>query len=173
MTLVESDIQWRYSTKDGSQGDSEAGTPAGALGSYLSTTEVTNELFRDISASESGITIYRCIFLVNVNTTDAANDVEVWIASQEPKGGDVAIALDPTGVSDLDAATQALEIADEEEDPGLTFETPTVLGTGLEIGTLGPEECAAVWLRLSVPGNAVAQLEDGVVLNVYVRPEGA
>ena len=69
MAIVEGDLD-RYLTGAGSDGGAQA-SPAASLGSYRSSTEITdntdNNLFDDVSGAEAtaGDTEYRCICFKN------------------------------------------------------------------------------------------------------------
>lgn len=174
MTIAASDIKKRFSVKTGAAGDTTAGTAAGSLGKYLSTTDITlatlNNLLRAITSDEAavGITIYRCFFILNLHATITYEDVKVWMASQVAGGGTVSIGLDPAGtVPKGQAAAQAAEISDEETAPaGVTFSSPTTEGTALSIGDIVPDDCQAIWLKLVVPAGASALALDQVVITV-------
>jgi hypothetical protein len=172
MAVVASDIVSRLSVKTGSAGDSTSSTPADSLGKYMSTTAIVDgslqNLFANVDGTdaETGKTYYRCYFKKNTNAVDTWSSVLVWILSQVPGGGDIAIGLDPAGVTAHDdASAQAADIADENTVPaGVTFSTPTTDVTALSVGDVGPLECFAIWVRLSVPAGAAALALDQVII---------
>lgn len=166
MAVQATDIKRRLSLPSALQGDVSPSTPAQSLGGFLSISDVANaslnNLFRTITRQEAqvGITLYRCVFIVNTNPTDTWSAVEAWIVSDDPFGGDYAIGVDPTGVVARDSAlAQAVSIANGTTPPaGVTFSTPDT-NSRLAIGDIGPDECAALWVRYTVaadPGAAVA-----------------
>lgn len=167
------DIKFRLSVKTGTEGDSVSSTPDESLGKYMATTPITDatlaNLFRNITGpeAEDGITLYRCIFVLN-DSADPWGSVAVWIASQVPGGGTVAIGLDPVGVVDRDDSDpQAAEVADETTAPtGVTFRNPTTVYSGLDVGTIPAGKVFAVWLRLIVPPGATAVATDAIVIAV-------
>ncbi len=167
-------MEFRLSTKAGSAGDSTASTAAGSLGKYMSTRVIVDgalgNLFRPATGLEAtaGHTDYRCLFVLNEHATDAQDNVKVWIGSQVVGGADIAIGLDPAGVTAEDSSSaQAAEIATEAVAPtGVTFSTPTTIGVGLNTGTVQAGECFAVWIRRRVPAGAFANSADGALILV-------
>ncbi len=172
MAIVSSDIKFRLSVV-AATGDSSAGTPAGALGDQVSTTEITpatlNNLFDDVSGAEAsaGKVEYRCIFILNNHASLTLQAANVYISSQTAGGGTIDIGLDTTAVSAKGSATaQAVTIANESTAPaGVTFSSPTS-GSPLVIGDIGPGQVKAVWLRRTVTAGASALNPDGVILGV-------
>lgn len=168
------DIKKRLSVKTGAAGDSTASTPAGSLGKYMSTTDITDatdeNLLRDTTGAEgeSGIVIYRCMFFLNDHASLTWQSVKVWIASQIAGGANISIGLDPAGVVDRNAASaQAAEIANETTAPaGVTFSAPTSEATALSVGNVPADDCFAVWLRGTVPALTEALAADNVLIHV-------
>lgn len=170
MAIVAGDIQKRLSVTTGAAGDSTAGTPAGSLGKYVSTTQITdatlNNLFDDVSGAESsaGMTDYRCIFILNNHATLTLTNATVQVLSQTAGGGAIDIATDNIAVSAKgSAAAQAATIASETTAPtGVS-----AFGAGpLALGDIGPGQVKGVWLRRTVTAGAGAVNPDGVVLRV-------
>jgi hypothetical protein len=166
------DISVRLSTTAGAAGNSLASTPDTSLGKYLSTSVLADgslhNLFDTVSGVEAaaGDTEYRCLFVLNL-ATDAMNDVLVWIESQTPGGADIAIGLDPAGVTaKASASAQAATIANEATAPtGVTFSLPTGAVNALAVGDVDPDECFAIWVRRTVPEAAGAKV-DGALIHV-------
>lgn len=173
MPITASDIEYRLSTTAGSAGDSTAqGDPNAGLGKYMSVTEVTpgaNGIFDDVTGAENAASDveYRCVFVTNQHGSLTLVDAVVWLASEVAGGAVAAIGLDPAGVTDEDSASaQAATIANESTAPaGVTFSAPTTIETGLDIGDIGPGQCAAVWVRRTA-ANTAAVDDDGVTLRV-------
>src|ERR1044072_3333536 len=99
MAVTASDMKIRYSVGTGSAGNSTAGTRAGSLGKYISTTDVgsaPNVFFDDVQSSEAsaGDTEYSCVFVLNDHATDSALNVQVQIVSEVAGGGATTAALD-------------------------------------------------------------------------------
>lgn len=171
MPIASGDVQYRFSTKSGSAGDTLSGNGAGALGKYASTTQLTSgglhNLFDQISGAENTASDveYRCIFVHNAHATASWLGVKVWVESQVAGGASIAIGIDPTAASDIDAAgAQAVDVTDENTAPaGVSFSTPTTKGTGLDLGDLGPDQVRAVWIRRTA-ANSAALANDGAQL---------
>ena len=173
MVVSQSDIEWRYSTTSGSEGDSETGSAGGSLGQWMSTTTIPDasleNLFPNVSAAEnaSGITRYRCVFVTNTGT-GTWSDVRVFIDSQESDGASVSIGLDPAGVVASDSGTdQAEEISDGQTEPsGVSWSQPPDYDGGLQVGTVDGGQCFAFWLRQLVAPNTPATVGDNVHIDV-------
>jgi hypothetical protein len=174
MPITATDIQYRLSTTAGAAGDTTAGTPAGSLGKYASTTQVgtaINDLFDDVSGDENAASDveYRCIFVYNAHATLTWLGVVVWLSAETAGGANIAIAVDGIAASDIDAApAQADQVANENTAPsGETFSSPTTKGAGLSIGDLTPDQVRAIWVRRTAT-NSAALNNDGAT----IRAEG-
>lgn len=172
MPITATDIQFRLSTKAGAAGDTTAGTPAGSLGKYASTTQVgtaINDLFDDVTGDENAASDdeYRCIFVYNAHATLTWLAPVVWLSAQTTGGTDISISVDTTAASDIDASpAQAKEIADEDTPPtSQTFTAPTTKGTGLAIGDLAPDQVRAIWIKRQA-NNSAAVNNDGATIRV-------
>lgn len=171
MAIAASDMVWRYSVKTGSAGDSTAGTAAGSLGKYVSTTAVStgaNGLFDDISGAENAASTvdYRCVFILNNHATLTATNLSVYVSSEVSGGASVAIALDNAAVSAKGSASaQGDQITNETTAPTAvgTFSTPTTDGAGLTIASLAPGQVKAVWVKRTA-ANTAALSGDGFTL---------
>jgi hypothetical protein len=172
VAIVAADILFKFSVKTGSAGNSTAGTAAGSLGKYISTTEITDatlhNLFDVVSGDENAASEaeYRCIFIHNSHATLTLYDTVVWLSAETSGGAAIAIAVDGTAASAVGSApAQADEVADEDTAPsGESFSSPTTKATGLSIGDLAAGECRAIWVRRTA-ANTSAQDLDGVVLS--------
>lgn len=174
MAITASDILFRLSTQTGSAGNSQASTPNASIGGYVSTTALTdatlNNLFDDVSGTENTAldVEYRCLFVYNSHATLAFQNVVVWIDSQVAGGADVAIGVDTTAASAVNAgAPQALMPADENTAPsGVTFSTLAVnKGTGLSLGNIPATNVKAIWIRRTATNSAPLS-NDGTVIAV-------
>ena len=172
--IVASEIKTYYSVKTGSAGNSTAGTAAGSLGKYISTTEWTagsaNDLFDDITGAENAASTvdYRCVFVRNTNTANSMQNTVVYLSAEVSGGASVAIAIDNTAASAIGSASaQAAEITNETTAPtGVgAFSSPTTAGTGLSLGTIAVGQCRAVWVRRTA-ANSSALSADGVTLGI-------
>ena len=173
MAIVAGDIVLRLSTTAGSAGDTTAGTAPGSLGKYVSTTVMPvtlNGLFDDVTGAENAASAvdYRCIFVLNNHGTLTASAMTIYLASEVAGGTSIAIALDSIAASAKGSASaQAALIASETTAPtGVgAFSSPTTDGTGLSIGSLGPGQVKAVWVRRTA-ANSAALSNDGVTLGI-------
>lgn len=169
MPITDADILYKLATTAGTAGDSQPGTPAGSLGKYISTTELDDDtlvgnLFDVITGDEnaSGDVEYRCMFVQNAHATLTLLGARVWLTGQTPGGADVAISVDTTAASDVDAtAAQAKQVADENTEPtGQTFTAPTTKAAGLVLGDLAPGQVRAVWFRRTATDSGAMALDD-------------
>ena len=173
MSVSSTDILLKLSTKAGAAGNTTAGTPAGSLGKYISTTAITpaslHNLFDIIEGGENAASEseYRCIFIHNNNATDDFLNVFVYILSEVSDGASVAIGVDPTAASDIDSASaQALEVADEDTAPaGVSFTSPTDLANGIDVGDIPAGSCRAIWIKRTA-ANTAAMTNDGATLRI-------
>lgn len=173
MPVSSADVLIKFSTKDGTAGDTTAGTPSGSLGKYLSTTQITdaaiNNLFDDVSGDENAASDveYRCIFIHNNHATISFDNVRVYLVSEVAGGADTAIGVDPTAASPKGSATaQAVEIVDEDTAPtGVTFTSPTDLANAINLGNIAAGSCRAFWVRRAA-ANTAALANDGVTLRI-------
>lgn len=171
--IVPLDIKYKLSTTAGAAGNSGAGTAAASLGKYVSTTEwaadTLNALFDDVSGTENanGDTEYRCMFIHNANTANALQNAVIHLSAEVAGGANIAIGIDPTPASAVAAsAAQAAQVANEDTAPaGVTFSSPTTLGTALSLGTIPANSVRAVWVRRTAT-NSAALNNDGVTFLV-------
>lgn len=171
--IVQGDLIWRYSTTAGAAGNATAGTAAGSLGKYISTTAwaggVANDLFDDLTgaANAASQVDYRCIFIYNSNAANAYQNAVAYISSEVAGGASIAIGPDPTAASALGSATaQAVTIANATTAPaGVTFSAPTTAATGIALGTIPVANVKAFWIRRTA-ANTAALSNDGVTLGI-------
>lgn len=174
MAIVTADILLKLSVKTGTAGNTTAGTPAGSLGKYISTTVVSatalNNLFDDVTGQENfdSDVEYRCIFVHNNHATLTLQNTVAYISTQVAGGATAAIAVDSVASSALGAtAAQALEVADENTAPAgpLAFSAPSTRATGLALGNIAAGSVKAVWIRRTA-ANSAALTNDGLTLIV-------
>lgn len=172
MAITASDILFKLATTAGSAGNSGSGTPAGSLGKYISTTQVTDatlhNLFDIISGDENAASTvdYRCLFVHNSHATLTWFSAVVWLSSETAGGASAAIGVDTTAASAIGSASaQALTIANETTAPsGVSFSAPTSKATGLSLGDIPAGQCRAIWVRRTAANTAALDL-DGVVVS--------
>jgi hypothetical protein len=174
--IVAADILFKYSVKTGSAGNTTAGTAAGSLGTYVSTTQWTggaaNDLFDDISGAENAASTvdYRCIFIHNSNAANTYQNVVVYLSAEVAGGASIAVAADTTAASALGSATAQALTATTETAPGapitgLTYSSPTTAGAGVALGNIGTGQVKAFWIRRTA-ANTAALSGDGVTIAV-------
>lgn len=174
--IVATDILFKYSVKTGSAGNTTAGTAAGSLGTYVSTTQWTggtaNDLFDDISGAENAASTvdYRCIFIHNSNAANIYQNVVVYLSAEVAGGASIAVAADTTAASALGSATAQALTGTTETAPGagitgLTYSSPTTAGAGVALGNIGTAQVKAFWIRRTA-ANTAALSGDGVTIAV-------
>lgn len=173
MPIVSADIKLKFSTTAGAAGNLNAGTPAGSLGKYISTTEIVDNtlhnLFDVVSGDENAASNaeYRGIFIHNAHATLTLQNTKVYLAAETAGGAAIAIGVDPTAASAIGAApVQALTIANEDTAPaGVAFSSPVNIGAAIVLGDIPPGQTKAVWVRRT-PANTTALANDGVTLRI-------
>ena len=180
MAIASTDLLFKLSEKSGAAGDTVAGTPAGSLGKYVSTTEITtatlHNLFDVVTGDENADSDveYRCIFIHNNHATLALTAAVVWLSAEVENGCAVAIAVDdiaPTAKGQ--AGAQADEIADESTAPGAgvgAFSSPVSKATGLALGDIPVGYVQAIWVRRTA-ANTAALANDGATIRVEGNTE--
>lgn len=175
MSIQETDILIKLSTKSGSAGNSLTSTPAASLGKYISTTELVSaslhNLFDVVTGDENAASDveYRCIFVLNNHATLTHFSVVAWLVSEASGGASIAIAVDGVAASAIGSASaQADEIATESVAPtGESFSSPSSKGTGISLGDIPAGQCRALWVRRTAAASAAKDSDD-----VYIRVEG-
>lgn len=173
MAITASDIVVRYTVKTGAAGDTTAGTAAGSLGGFTSTTAwaggSANDLFDDVSGAENAASTqdYRAVDVLNNHGTLTYLSAVVYVSSEVAGGTSVAIATDNTGPVAKTSASQGASIANETTAPtGVSaFSTPTTAPTGLALGSPTPGQIRRVWIRRTA-ANTAAVDADGFTLGI-------
>jgi len=176
VAIVAGELLWYFSVKTGSAGNSTAGTAAGSLGKYLSTTQWTggtlHDLFDIITGDENVASDveYRCVFVRNSNGSSLAlQNSKFYLAGAETSGGaNIAIGIDPAGATAIGSASaQAAEVVDENTAPsGVTFSAPTTkAGSTITLASLPAGQCVALWVRRTAT-NSAAQNADGATVRI-------
>jgi len=171
--IVGSEIVTRYTTTAGSAGDTTAGTAGGSLGKYASTTAwaggALNDLFDDISGAENAASTvdYRGIAVLNNNASNVFENPVIYISAETAGGASIALGVDTTAESAKGGASaQMLTIANETTAPaGVTFSSPTTLGTGLALSNIPVAHVKGIWIRRTA-ANSAALSADGFTLTV-------
>jgi hypothetical protein len=174
--ITAAELVFRYSVKTGAAGNTTAGTAAGSLGLYISTTPwaggAANDLFDDITGAENAASTvdYRCIFIYNSNTANALQNAVVYISAEVAGGAVIALAADTTAASALGSATAQALTATTETAPGasvtgLAYSSPTTPATGIPLGSIPAGQVKAFWIRRTAT-NSAALSADGVTIGV-------
>lgn len=173
MPIAATDILLKFSVKTGTAGNTTAGTAAGSLGGYISTTQIVdatlNNLWDDITGDENAISEseYRCIFVHNNHATLTLLAPVVYISAEVAGGANTAISVDTTAASAVGAASlQAKTVTDENTAPATqTFTSPVTKATGLALNDIPPGQVKAIWIRRTAT-NSAAVNNDGVTIRV-------
>lgn len=173
MAITASDILFKFSVTTGSAGDSTAGTAAGSLGKYISTTQLTDNslhnLFDIITGAENAASDveYRGFFIHNNHATLTWENVVIYLSSEVAGGAVAAISVDTTGVTAKGSSSAQMKtIADESTAPATqTFSAPTTFGTALSIGNIAAGSVQGIWVRRTA-ANTTAVDSDGVTFTV-------
>jgi hypothetical protein len=171
MAVTDSDIELRYTIPGAGSGDSQAGTAAGSLGEYVSTTQIVSgtlhNLFDLVTGTENAALDeeYRCFAVCNTNATDTWTAVDVWIASQVSGGAGITMGLDPAGVVPIaQVAAQGAVVVDESTAPGgVTFTSPSS-GSPLTIGDMTLNTAQLIWIKRTATASA-SLLNDGATVS--------
>lgn len=173
MAVADTDILLKLSAPAAAAGNASAGTAGLSRGRYMSTTVLANNsangLFLNVTASQNAANQveYACLFVHNAHPTDTLTNPLVYVPAEVSGGTSVAIGLDPTPASAADAtAAQALTIANTTTAPaGVAFSAPLTTAAALVLGSLGPGQCRAIWVRRTA-ANTPAMSGDGVTFAV-------
>ena len=159
MPIADTDISLRLS------GGASVTDPNLALGGAMSTvaggivtTDVTNNVIRDITSGEaaSGITLYRGLYWDNEHGSLTYIAPFMWIASQT-SSGDTDLAM---AIADEPKNTAIETIANETTAPvGPSFSAPASKGAGISVGDLDAGDNRGFWLRYTVNAAATAALD--------------
>jgi hypothetical protein len=172
--IVPSDILFKLSAPNSNGGNIQAGYAGSSWGNFISTTLLNtslplDNLFTDISGPENvaGQVDYACLFIQNnTSSSNSMSNVIAWLplSLASGTGSAFAMAADPTGITGVNNSTpQALTIGSPVQAPaGIntwvvpTNTTPTSPNytNGLQLGTIAPTQCAAVWLRRTALNSA-------------------
>ncbi len=170
--ITTAELLFKFSVKTGTAGNTTAGTPAGSLGTYVSTTEWVNgaTLFDDITGAENAASTvdYRCVFVHNTNAANALQNAVVFLQAETAGGASIALASDNTAPSAPGAtAAQATNVANETTAPTAVsaFSSPTTAATGVALGSIPAGQVKAFWIRRTA-ANTAALSNDGVTIAV-------
>lgn len=179
MPVTEAEILLKLTTKLGAAGNSQAGTPAGSLGKYISTTQFVSDnlhnIFDAVSAAENLAMEfeYRCLAYHNSNGALDLTVAKVFIQAEAAGGASIAIGVDPNAASPIgQVAAQFAEIANEDTAPaGVVFTSPVDYANGVLLGTLAPGTCRGLWVR-RLTTNSPAMANDTATLRIQGETVG-
>lgn len=173
MPIVPADIDLHLTVTTGpglstAQGDSDL-----SLGEFASSTllvdNTLHNLFDVITGDDnSGLDVeYRAIWIANDHGSLTLENPKVWMSSEVAGGANIAIGLDPAGVSSsTNASAQGAEVGDEDTAPaGVTFTSPTTKAGGLAPANVPNGSGFMLWVRRTATDSAALN-NDGVQLTV-------
>lgn len=124
-----------------------------AISNSSITSGVSNSLLPDVSVSQalSGITLFRCFYIRNINATQMLQFPKVWIATNTISAFDeIDLGLGTAAKNGTEPA-----IPNQTTAPvGVTFTHPTSEVIALELPALNPNDYKSVWARITVNANA-------------------
>ena len=160
MPIISTDIQYRLS---GGSGNTDVNASLGGVKSSTSVGTGLHNLFDVVSSAEasSGDTEYRCVYIHNNHGTLTMQSAKIWIVTNTPSTDtSIEIALGSSAVNGTEQT-----IANENTSPtGVTFSTPSSLGTALSIGDIPAGQHKAVWIKRIVNAGAAAYNDDSATI---------
>jgi hypothetical protein len=182
--IVSSDILFKLSAPGATTGNTNSGTAGNSWGNYISTTQLSatplDNLFTDITGAENAASQvdYACVFIHN-NTSSGNSmlNTVAWLPQSlfVTGGANVALAADTFGTSAIGTSSQqAVKITANTNAPagvsGWVSPTSTAPSSpsytnGIQLGTIAPGYCIAVWIRRSATNSAPVN-NDGFSLEV-------
>jgi hypothetical protein len=188
--IVSSDILFKLSAPGASTGNTVSGTAGNSWGNYVSTTQLSNtpldNLFTDITGAENAASQvdYACVFIHN-NTSSGNSmlNTVAWLPLSlfVTGGANVALAADTFGASAIGTSSQqAVKITANTNAPagisGWVSPTSTAPSSpsytnGIQLGTIAPGYCIALWVRRSATNSAPIN-NDGFTLEIDFDTQG-
>jgi len=182
--IVASDVLFKLSAPGASAGNTVSGTPGNSWGNYISTTQVSltplDNLFTDLTGAQNAASQvdYACVFIHN-NTASGNSmlNTVAWLPLSlfVPGGANIALAGDTFAASAIGTSSQqAVHITAATNAPaGVSGWVSPVTNApvspsytnGIQLGTLAPGNCIAVWIRRSATNSAPLN-NDGFSLQV-------
>lgn len=162
MPIIDTDIKYRLT---GGTGNTNANA---SLGGGISNTEITtnviNNLFDNVTGTESGAgdVEYRCIAIINTHATLTYIGAKIYIAALTSSSDDeIDIGLGTTAVGTAD---EQLVGSESTAPSSVTFSRPTTSGAALVIGDIPPGSHKSIWIRRTVNAGAAAFTNDNAQL---------
>lgn len=166
MPITTAELEIRLS---GGAGNSDPNASLGGAKSSTILTDATlNNLFDDVSGSESnaGDIEYRHVYIHNADPSLAGQNPRIYISQDSSGTGDeIDIALG-------NAANGAQETAVANEstapNPALTFTHPTTYGSGLAPSNVSASSHISLWIKRIVSAGGAAKNNNTAIFNVDV-----
>lgn len=188
--IVSSDILFKLSAPGATQGNTVSGTAGDSWGNYISTTQISNtpldNLFTDITGAQNaaGQVDYACIFIHN-NTSSGNSmlNTVAWLplSLYVAGGATISLAADTFSASAIGTSSQqAVKITANTNAPagvsGWVNPTNTQpvspsYTNGIQLGTIAPGFCIAVWIRRTATNSAPVN-NDGFTLEIDLDTMG-
>lgn len=188
--IVSSDILFKLSAPGASTGNTVSGTAGNSWGNYVSTTQLSNtpldNLFTDITGAENAASQvdYACVFIHNnTSSSNSMLNTVAWLPLSlfVTGGANVALAADTFGASAIGTSSQqAVKITANTNAPagisGWVSPTNTAPSSpsytnGIQLGTIAPGYCIALWVRRSATNSAPIN-NDGFTLEIDFDTQG-
>jgi hypothetical protein len=188
--IVSSDILFKLSAPGASTGNTVSGTAGNSWGNYISTTQLSNtpldNLFTDITGAENAAeqVDYACVFIHN-NTSSGNSmlNTVAWLPLSlfVTGGANIALAADTYSASAIGTSSQqAVKITANTNAPSGVSGWVSPVNTapsypsytnGIQLGTIAPGYCIAVWVRRSATNSAPVN-NDGFTLEIDFDSQG-
>jgi hypothetical protein len=172
--IIAAEIVFRYTTTAGAAGDTTANTTVDTfLGKYAATSAWAgggaNDLFSDITGAQNAASQvdYAGLAILNNNGANTLQNAAAYISAETAGGASIALGADTTAASAKGSASaQLLTIATRTTAPaGVSFSSPTTLGTGVSLGNIPVANVKGLWVRRTA-ANTAALSSDGCTLAV-------
>jgi len=188
--IVSSDILFKLSAPGASAGNTTSGTAGNSWGNYISTTQVSStpldNLFNDITGAQNaaGQVDYACVFIHN-NTASGNSmlNTVAWLPQSlyVAGGATIQVAADTFAASAIGTSSQqAVKITAATNAPAgvagwvsPTNTTPSYPSytNGIQLGTIAPGYCIAVWIKRTATNSAPVN-NDGFTLEIDLDTMG-
>lgn len=188
--IVSSDILFKLSAPGASAGNTVSGTAGNSWGNYISTTQISStpldNLFTDITGAQNAAqqVDYACVFIHNntVSGNSMLNTVAWLPLSLYVAGGaTIQVAADTFAASSIASGSQqAVKITANTNAPAgvsgwvsPTNTTPVFPSytNGIQLGTIAPGQCVAVWIKRTATNSAPVN-NDGFTLEIDLDTMG-
>jgi len=174
MAITSTDLEFVLTNPSlSSHGGGDQPDPNASLGKYASTrpitTNVVDNLFDDVGASEQNVINYRCIGLHNKNATLTFINSKVWITKDTVQTGEIielGVASSPVIAQWGSSSPTFSQTANETTapTPTINFSQANSEATALTIGDVPAGYVAELWIKRTMPsGTFTAQTEQATL----------